>query len=434
MKALAVFFLSALFLCKPAAAEVRTLTLRDALEIALKQNPDVVLARLDQQRARAQVTIITDAFVPKLFAGSGAAYTNGFPMSIDGNAPALVQAKTQMAIFDRPQSYRAAQARESVRGSEFDVGQRQDEVAYRVAALFYDADQAARSLAAVERQLESLVRVRDLTAVRVTEGRELSIESSKANLKVLQTQQRQADLTDSIADTETSLAQVLGFNPGDRVQPTAEERRLADQINAQIDSEESAIQKALDSNREIRRLESNLLGKNLEIKSYKAERLPKVDLVAQYSLLSKYNNYEKFFGAFQRHNVELGASFTIPILTGRSGSAASVQAQADIDKIRTEIGRTRTRITADLQHAYREVRRVESAQKLARADLDLARDQLTLDLTRYDEGQVTMAQVEASRAAEQEKWIAYYDTQHALEVARLTILRQTGTLVAALRQ
>jgi len=426
MKALAVFFLSAL--C--AAAEVRTFTLRDALDIALKQNPDVVLARLDQQRARAQVTIATDAFVPKLFAGSGAAYTNGFPMSIDGNAPALVQAKTQMALFDRPQSYRAAQARESVRGSEFDIGLRQDEVAYRVAALFFDSDQAARSLAAVERQLESLIRVRDLTAVRVTEGRELSIESTKADLKVRQTQQRRADLADLIADTETSLAQVLGFNPGDRVQPIPEERRLTDQV----DSEESAIQKALDSNHEIRRLESNLLGKNLEIKSYKAERLPKVDLVAQYSLLSKYNNYEKFFGAFQRHNVELGASFTIPILTGRSGSAASVQAQADIDKIRTEIGRTRVRITADLQHAYREVRRVESAQKLARVDLDLAREQLTLDLTRYDEGQVTMAQVEASRAAEQEKWIAYYDAQHALEVARLTILRQTGTLVAALRQ
>ena len=110
------------------------------------------------------------------------------------------------------------------------------------------------------------------------------------------------------------------------------------------------------------------------------------------------------------------------------------QAQTDIDKIRAQIQQTRGRITADLQHAYREVTRAESAQKLARADLDLARDQLTLDLTRYDEGQVTMAQVEASRAAEQEKWIAYYDTQHALEVARLTVLRQTGTLVAALRE
>jgi outer membrane protein len=430
MKALAVFFLLAPFLIQPAAAEVRTLTLREALDIALKQNPDVVLARLDQQRARAQVTIEKDPFFPKLFAGSGAAYTNGFPMSIDGNAPAIVQAKAPMTIFDRPQTYRAAQASEAARGAEIDIGLRQDEVAYRVTSLFLDADQAARSLTAVGLQLASLNRVRELVAVRVNEGRELPIESGKADLKVLQAQQRQADLTDSIADSETSLAQVLGFNPGDRVQPAQEDRRGM----SQIDSEESAIQQALESSREIRRLESNLQAKNLEIKSYKAERLPKVDLVAQYSLLSKYNNYQKFFGAFQRHNVELGASFTIPILVGRTGEAGTIQAQVDIDKIRTQIGQTRSRITADLQHAYREVRRAESAQKLARADLDLARDQLSLDLTRYDEGQVTMAQVEASRAAEQDKWIAYYDTQHALEVARITVLRQTGTLVAALRQ
>jgi outer membrane protein TolC len=351
-------------------------------------------------------------------------------MSIDGNAPAILQARTQMAIFDRPQSYRAAQANEAVRGLEFDLGMRQDEAAYRVASLFFDADQAARNLAAVERQMESLIRVRDLTGVRVSEGRELSIESSRANLKLLQAQQRQAELTDLVADAETSLAQALGFDPGDRVHPLEKEERRV----AALDTEESAIQLALDSSHEIRRLQSNLQAKNLEIKSYKAERLPKADLVAQYSLLSRYNNYEKFFGAFQRHNVELGASFTIPIFVGRSGAAATVQAQTDIDKIRVEIGRTRSRITADLQHAYREARRAETSQKLARADLDLAREDLSLQLTRYDEGQVTTAQVEAARATEQEKWMAYYDTQHAVEVARLTVLRQTGTLLAALRQ
>jgi len=426
MKAPVVFFLLAI----SASAEVRTLTLREALDIALKQNPDVILARLDQQHARAQVTIINDAFVPKVFAGSGAAYTNGFPMSIDGNAPAVLQAKTQMAIFDRPTSYRAAQAKESVRGAEVDIGLRQDEAAYRVASLYFDADQYARSLAAVERQLESLNRVRDLTAVRVSEGRDLPIESSKANLKLMQAQQRQIELADTIVDAETSLAQVLGFDPGDRVRPAQEERRLT----GQIESEESAIQQALENNRDIRRLESNLQAKNLEVKSYKAERLPKANLIAQYALLSRFNNYDKFFPRFQRNNFELGISFEVPILTGRSATAYVVQAQTDIDKIRTEIGRTRVRITADLQHAYREIHRAETAQKLARADLDLARDQLTLDLTRYDEGQATMAQVEASRAAEQEKWIVYYDTQHALEVARITILRQTGTLVAALRQ
>jgi len=426
MKAPVIFFL----LAGSAFAEIRTLTLREALEIALRQNPDVVLARLDQLRARAQVTIEKDPFFPKLFAGSGAAYTNGFPMSIDGNAPAVIQSKAPMAIFNRPQSYRVATASENARGMEFDLGLKQDEAAYRVASLFFDADQASRSLDAVQRQLESLMRVRDLTAVRVNEGRALPIESSQANLKVMQAQQRQAMLSDSIADAETSLAQVLGFDPGDRVHPAAEERRITDQIA----SEESAIQQAMESSREIRKLQSNLQAKTFEIKGYQAQRLPQVDLVAQYSLLGRYNNYDQYFQAFKRNNFEFGASFTLPIFVGRTAQASVSQAEIDVQKIRTEINRTRSRITAELQHAYREVRKAETAQKLARADLDLAREQLSLDLSRYDEGQVTMAQVEASRATEQEKWIAYYDAQHAVEIARLTVLRQSGTLVAALQK
>ncbi len=89
------------------------MTLRQALDLALAQSPDLVLARLDQQKARYQVTIAHDPFVPKVFGGSGAAWTSGFPTSIDGSAPAIFQAKTQMALFDRPQSYQVAQANEA---------------------------------------------------------------------------------------------------------------------------------------------------------------------------------------------------------------------------------------------------------------------------------------------------------------------------------
>ena len=44
-----------------------------------------------------------------------------------------------------------------------------------------------------------------------------------------------------------------------------------------------------------------------------------------------------------------------------------------------------------------------------------------------------MARVEEARAAEQEKWLAYYASQHTVERARLDILHQSGTLLAALR-
>ena len=69
--------------------EVRVLTLRQALDLALAQNPDLLLARLDQQKARYQVTVTHDPFAPKIFAGSGAAWSTGFPNSIEGSAPSI---------------------------------------------------------------------------------------------------------------------------------------------------------------------------------------------------------------------------------------------------------------------------------------------------------------------------------------------------------
>src|SRR5439155_23388602 len=124
-----------------AAAEVKTLTLRQALDLALAQSPDLMMARLEQQRARNQVIVTRDPFVPKIFAGSGAAWTTGFPNSIEGSAPSIVQVRTQMAIFNRPQSYLVAQAGEAVRGAGVDTARRQEEVIYRVASLYLDAEQ-----------------------------------------------------------------------------------------------------------------------------------------------------------------------------------------------------------------------------------------------------------------------------------------------------
>jgi hypothetical protein len=79
------------------------------------------------------------------------------------------------------------------------------------------------------------------------------------------------------------------------------------------------------------------------------------------------------------------------------------------------------------------LKRAESAREVARADLDLAREELTIDLAQMDEGRMPLAKVEEARATENEKWLAYYDAQHTAEVARLNVLRQTGTLEAALR-
>src|SRR3984893_18223710 len=99
-----------------AHAEVQVLNLQQAVNRALQQNPDIALARLDEQKAANAVRIGKAPFSPSLYAGSGLAYSSGFPMSIDGAAPSIFQARARQDIFNRQQSYMVASARETARG------------------------------------------------------------------------------------------------------------------------------------------------------------------------------------------------------------------------------------------------------------------------------------------------------------------------------
>jgi outer membrane protein len=411
-----------------AAAETKTLTLRQAIDLAMEQNPDVLLARLDQQKARDQILVAKDPFKPKVYGGSGLAWSSGYPISIDGNPPSIFEARTDMALFDRSQSFKIGQAKEGLRGAGIDVTKRQEEAVYKVASLFLDAEQAARSMAGAQKQVENLARVKELIDARVAEGRDPKLESMKANLNMMRAKNAAEILAVNLINAETTLAQILGMGADDRVRAAQEERAA---IVLPV-SEEASIEEALEHSPDLRRLESNMQAKTLEIKSFHAARLPRVMVVAQENIFAKYN-YTAYNFSFRRSNTELGVSIEVPLLVGRSSQAFAREAESDVAKLRVEVGRTRSRIAADLRRAYQEVKSAESARELARVDLEYTREELNVDLAQYAEGKLPLATVEAMRATENEKFLTFYVSQQTAERARLNVLRMTGTLLAALK-
>jgi outer membrane protein len=411
-----------------AVAEVHPLTLRQAVAIALKENPDLVLSRLDEQKAQDAIRVARDPFVPKVYAGSGAAKVWGYPSSIEGAAPSIIQARTDMALFNKSKSYELARVRENARGAALSTQAKIDEIAYQTAALFLDAQQMARSAASLKLEAESLQRVAEATKLRVDEGRALAIENSRAALDLARARQRSDALSDDLDYAQASLAVVLGYQAGDRVEPVDDQ-----QASLTVpDTEAAARALALDNSKEIRKLESQLQAKGFEVKEYQAAWLPSVDVVAQYALFAK-SNYTSFFTNVQRNNTELGVSITIPILTGSANKGLAAQAQADVLELRTQMNQTRNRIQLDTQRSYQQMQKAASAREVARMDLDYARAQVTLLLDQLAEGRATQQQVDDARLNEQEKWIAFYGAQNSVEKARLDVLRQTGTLAASLR-
>ena len=198
-------------------AEVHKLTLRQAVQLALEQNSDVVLARLEEQKAQASIRVAKDPFAPKLYGGSGLAKTWGFPTTIGGNAPSIFEARTNMAIFNRPKSYELAEARENARGAALGTQSKYEDAAYQTASLFLDVEQLKRGQEPLEHELEALARVVQATQARIAEGREIPLEGKRAELNVARARQRAETLAMDLDYGEASLAVVLGFPPTHRL-------------------------------------------------------------------------------------------------------------------------------------------------------------------------------------------------------------------------
>lgn len=410
-----------------AFAESHPLTLKQAVQLALRQNPQIILSRLDEQKLRAGVLVAKDPFVPKVYAGSGLAYTNGYPASIEGNAPSIIQVRSDMSLYNRPKSYELAEARENVRGAAIDVSAKGDEIVSRTADLFLDAEMFERNVKSLEEQAKALDRVNEVVQLRVNEGRELPLAGKRSALDLARARNRQGAAEEDLRYTAESLAVVLGFPAGDIVRPVED-----DSSKPEIPTSESeCIGLALRNNKDIRRMESQVRAKEFEVRSQHTQRLPEVDLVAQYALFAKYN-YQNFFSRFQRNNGELGISIKIPVLVGSAPAGLAAEAEVDMAKLRTQMSDLRNRTALDTRKAFHDLKQAESSRDFAKLDLEVAREQVRVLLDQMDEGRATRQAVDESRTQEQEKWMAFYDGQRSVEKARINLLRFTGTLQAAL--
>jgi outer membrane protein TolC len=416
--------------CGAVSAEVHPLTLQQALELAARQNPDVTLARLDQQYAEAGVRVAQDPFRPKVIAGSGAAYTYGYPNTIEGSAPAIFQVTTQDHLFNRPETYKVAAARELAHGAEYGAQAKVDDIAYQTADVFLTASQIEHQSQTITDQLPSLQKVVDMMSAAVNEGSVLAVELKRAQVNLTSSQvQLKTDRQDQDY-YETMLAVIVGFPASDRVKP------LDSDIPSAVvpASETDAVDLAIHNNRQLRQIQANILAKEMDLRSYKAARLPQVDLVAQYSLFAKYT-YQQYFPSnrFQRNNTQIGFAVSIPLLVGAGRQGFLQQSLTDMQKLRVQNDQVRNRILVDTRRSYEQWQQAQSIRDLARMKLDLAREELTVKLAQNAEGRMPLSELEQARIDESNLWMQLYDSEAQVTRAKLAILRQTGTLMAAVQ-
>ncbi|MGH9735988.1 MAG: TolC family protein [Candidatus Acidiferrales bacterium] len=88
-------------LCRAqSVAGQRTLSLREAVTLAMENSRDLRLAQVEYQVAANAARLDRSAFLPNLYTGAGYVYTHGFPSTPGGGLPAVFELDYTETLFN----------------------------------------------------------------------------------------------------------------------------------------------------------------------------------------------------------------------------------------------------------------------------------------------------------------------------------------------
>jgi outer membrane protein len=163
------------------------------------------------------------------------------------------------------------------------------------------------------------------------------------------------------------------------------------------------------------------------LKGEKRGYFPTLELVSVYSLLGKFNNYDQFFKTFQRNNFNAGVQVNVPLFSARTKANIGL-ADVNLEVSQASLSNKKIEVTADVRQKTRNVREKDAAKEVARLELQLAQQDVTVFQSQYAEGKLNLREVEKARLSENERWMAYLDANFARQQAQLELLRVAGQL------
>ncbi len=406
----------------PSTAAPIVLTLKRAIELALQNSKDIQLAKIQARVADHAAQITKAQFLPNLYAGSGAGYSNGIPETPGGRAPSVFSVSYTEQVFNEPLRGQAKEMQEQSSSQKIVLQDARNDVITRTAMSYLELGKVQHSLELLRKERESAEKILQVTQERQSEGFELPVEVTKAQLTRAQVTQRLLQLEGREDELEVFLRYQLGLGDAQEIQVTPEE--LPGEAEQAGDN---LVALALTNNTGLQLAQSDVRAKEFRLKGEKRGHLPTLELVSIYSVLAKYNNYQQFFNAFQRNNFNAGVNVQVPIFSARVKAAVGL-AQVNLDAARAVLGSKKSEVSAEVRQKTRRVREMDAAKEVARLELQLAQQNVSVLQAQFGEGKLNLREMEKARLTENEKWMAYLDANFQKQQAQLELLKTAGQL------
>ena len=403
------------------AQEERKITMREAVALALQNSRDLALTRVQYKVALDAAGLDRAAFLPNLYTGSGAAYTSGFP-SIGGSPPAVFQMNYNQAIFDPILKAQQRAAEEHAKTMKLEIDRTRDDVIVRTASSYLELAKVRHSLELLRSEQASAEKVLQVTRERVQASQELPIEVTRSELTAARVQERIIRLEGREEILVQQIRDLTGIPDTQSVEVETGEPSFSTDL-----PESELANLAMQSDRGIQEAENDRQARQDLLHGAKLSYFPTFSVLGQYSILSQSNNYLEFYKSFVRNNVSLGVQINIPLFSGKTRANVAL-AKSQLQASELSLGNKRQGVRLDVEQKARNVRELDATREVARLDLKLAQETVEVTQAKFDEGRVTLRDLEQVRLDESDKWVAFLDADFARQQGQLTLLQATGQL------
>ncbi len=409
---------------QPTAGQPLRLTLRDAVQMALQQNPQVQIANLNVAQSQQDTTIARAALLPQgtlstfervqrvnLQASIGLSFP-GLPQHVGPFETFQSGPVFAAPVFDLTAWRRWRATGENVRGQQAQVGGVREQIVALVVSQYLGSLRAAANVEASRSRVKLAEALFNQASDLQNAGVGTGIDTLRSNVELQNERQRLIESEAQLTSSLYGLARLLNLSQ-DRTVELSDQRSFFETPAA---LEDATVERALANRPEMRVLASRELSLRFQKQAASAARWPRVGVqgfwayqgVSALTVIPVYT---------YQINVD------VPIYTGGRIGAEVARAELELKKVAQQRQDTKNQIVFEVKNAVVQLESARHQVEVANLGVDLATQEVSQARDRFQAGvanniEVISAQDALSRASDNQIVALYRYNQSRADLAR----------------
>jgi outer membrane protein TolC len=402
------------------------LPLKRVVELALQHSTQTAVASANEQRAFSSYLEARGQYLPQAVVGSGLGKSWGYPLSLEGSAPSIVNVASQFSMINPALRDFVRAAKTEWQGSTLQSKDQRDQVIQETVLSYAELAKWEALLTRFDDDQAQSRKMEEIVNQRIQEGIDNPLLRTQAKLTTARARLRIAQAQGAIDVLRNRLSQWTGL-------PAGSIETVPDSMPAlpEIKHDDDLVTKAEQRSPSIQFTQNHAAALDFRARGEHRALWPTVDFAAQYALLASFNNYENYFrpGSFQQHNATFGLVLRFPFLNP-SQHAHAQAADAEALRARQDVTDAKNRVSEQTLKLQRSVEQLAAAQEVADLECQIAQSNLDAVKIRVDASTATLHDAEDARIQAGDRYQELQDANFQLERGRIELLRATGDLEA----